>query len=618
MATIRVLICKGDNYPLMTFNDDKNVDFKVICLNELSSADFQLLIRKYKPQVYVSIGQVNCILLNNSPIDIRRKWIHFNSDAEINLDYITNVFMSSILYSDEKNPLISVVTTAFKSAHKIFRPFNSLQRQTYTNWEWIIYDDSDDSDVTWELLKSLQVRDHRIKIIKSDSNDGSIGSVKHKVCGMAVGKWLVELDHDDIITEKTLQYIVNAAKAHPDAGFIYSDCSEIYEGPEEAKVGDVSPTNEENFKYGDFFGLGYGSYQATRYNGHWRYQANASSINYKTLRHIVGVPNHVRCWRTDIYHKLGGYNVDLSVADDYDLILRTFCETKFVRIAELCYYQYRNTGGNNFTFLRNSLIQKLVKLLSKYHFPAVDKRLTDLGMPVKPYPLNLHCKQLWKTTTDPEYHLIDHYPRFEYVYKPNLTGLIDVFVFPQNEEQLVKIISSMKKQTYANFALYFLTDKEDWLEPAMNKLYDECDDRMFWWNIDEDKTYGLANLKNYGLLMLSCAAMVTYVEGEVEPDYLQTMITGLGSDESYLQGENLIHVRNEKYRFWLEGENHLDFVNRWGYKKIIRSVVDESETDEEEEEQGLIPRASSSSSYSDGPVGINDSLYSFPGPINRP
>ncbi len=55
-------------------------------------------------------------------------------------------------------------------------PYYSLLSQTYTNWEWIIIDDSKTDD-TWNKLKAFAENDYRIKVYRRPQNDGSIGKI---------------------------------------------------------------------------------------------------------------------------------------------------------------------------------------------------------------------------------------------------------------------------------------------------------------------------------------------------------------------------------------------------------------------------------------------------------
>jgi hypothetical protein len=61
----------------------------------------------------------------------------------------------------------------------------SLLAQTYTNWEWVIWDDSPPGhDETWAVLGALRDADPRVVVMRTDRNDGFIGSVK--VCCVLV------------------------------------------------------------------------------------------------------------------------------------------------------------------------------------------------------------------------------------------------------------------------------------------------------------------------------------------------------------------------------------------------------------------------------------------------
>jgi len=134
--------------------------------------------------------------------------------------------------------------------------------------------------------------------------------------------------------------------------------------------------------YGDYFALGFGSYYQDTWDGVSCLISSAPPINAKTLRHIVGVPNHIRAWRKDIYHKIGGHNSELYVADDYEIILRTFLATIFLHIPKLCYIQHFYNSGNgvlNTQDIRRSEIQRLVRHISRFYDKAIHDRIIQLG-----------------------------------------------------------------------------------------------------------------------------------------------------------------------------------------------------------------------------------------------
>ena len=152
------------------------------------------------------------------------------------------------------------------------------------------------------------------------------------------------------ICQKT---IIDASNKYPDAGFIYTDSVELDE-------------NNNSMTYGEGFCFGYGKYRKEfLYGKNWDV-IDSANINPKTIRHIVGVPNHVRTWRRDVYFSVGGHNRDLAIADDYELIVRTFLKTKFVRVSKLGYLQYiyHNTNGRNTHDLSRADIQRRVRSIS--------------------------------------------------------------------------------------------------------------------------------------------------------------------------------------------------------------------------------------------------------------
>lgn len=345
------------------------------------------------------------------PADRRRRWLHFKNAEHINSNAVWACFLSASLgytmettptgdpipeylriktgivpldpqYLDEE-PLVSIFTTTYRSKDKIFRVVKSLLRQLYVNWELVILDDSNDEGNTFNGVLNSLPKDPRIRRYFPGEASGYIGEVKKLVCGLCKGKILFEMDHDDEIEPDCVRKIVHAFKTNPDAGFVYGDGAEIYEG---------KLTSHE---YPEGFGLGYGSYyhQFSVNLQRWVKVCRTTDLNNSTLVDIVGVPNHPRVWRTDFYHAIGGHNPDLSVADDYELVLRTFLRTRMVRVPTLMYLQYRNEGGNNFTFLRNELIRRLQSRISWHYRSTIEGRIKSMGLPLERHDLNT---PIWK------------------------------------------------------------------------------------------------------------------------------------------------------------------------------------------------------------------------------
>jgi O-antigen biosynthesis protein len=104
--------------------------------------------------------------------------------------------------------MISVVTTTFNTPDWVLaRTWASLKAQTFSDWEWVIWDDSTTDDVWRQVYGFCSDERYRIKLHKSHVHSGSIGAVKRKAFMVAEGDILVELDHDDELTPDCLQKV---------------------------------------------------------------------------------------------------------------------------------------------------------------------------------------------------------------------------------------------------------------------------------------------------------------------------------------------------------------------------------------------------------------------------
>jgi glycosyltransferase involved in cell wall biosynthesis len=336
-------------------------------------AELERILVEIRPQVIVSFGQAATYRqLWAAPLEVRRRWVHIENPEE-DPALVANRIMTAFIenatterFPDE--PLVSVFTPTHLTGAKIERPLRSLQEQSYSNWEWVIYDDSPDGGRTFAQMRELCQRDHRITAYQSDRAIGCIGEVKRRACGLARGTILVELDHDDALTPNALQHVVKAYRRFPDAGFFYTDCAEIFE-------------SGENATYGSGWAFGFGSYREETLSGHQYMVSNYPDINAKTIRHIVGVPNHLRAWTRKAYVESGGHNSDIHVADDYELILRTFLTTRMVHIQRFGYIQYHNdVSTGNTQRQRNAEIQRLVKYFMIRYNDQIHQRFEELGV----------------------------------------------------------------------------------------------------------------------------------------------------------------------------------------------------------------------------------------------
>jgi glycosyltransferase involved in cell wall biosynthesis len=277
--------------------------------------------------------------------------------------------MNSIL-RDDYDSVVSFFTPIYNTKEKLWTTYDSVKNQTFPNWEWVIVNDSSDGGKTLKIALEIASQDHRVKVYDfREKSGGIIGESKYRAATLTKGRWLAELDHDDYLMPECAQDIINASNKFPDAGFIYTDSVELDEF-------------HNSMTYPDGFCFGYGKYRKeNHYRNTWDV-VDSPNINPKTIRHIVGVPNHIRTWRRDVYFSVGGHNRNLSIADDYELIVRTFLKTRFVKIPKLGYLQYiyNNSNGRNTHDLSRADIQRRVRSIMYFYNDAINERFKELGV----------------------------------------------------------------------------------------------------------------------------------------------------------------------------------------------------------------------------------------------
>ena len=94
------------------------------------------------------------------------------------------------------NGLVSIITPTYNCGSFIGETIESVQRQTYTNWEMIIVDDCSTDD-TKNVVEKYQEQDERIKYHCLTENSGA-AVARTKAMDLAAGQYMAFLDSDDL------------------------------------------------------------------------------------------------------------------------------------------------------------------------------------------------------------------------------------------------------------------------------------------------------------------------------------------------------------------------------------------------------------------------------------
>jgi len=98
--------------------------------------------------------------------------------------------------------LVSIITPSFNSEKFISDTIQSVQNQTYQNWEMIIVDDGS-TDETVSIIQKF-LHDNRIQLHQLDKNSGT-GIARNTAISLAKGRYIAFLDSDDLWKPEKLQ-----------------------------------------------------------------------------------------------------------------------------------------------------------------------------------------------------------------------------------------------------------------------------------------------------------------------------------------------------------------------------------------------------------------------------
>jgi len=127
----------------------------------------------------------------------------------------------------------------------------------------------------------------------------------------------------------------------------------------------------------NYFDFGYAGHTWVKADGKEYLTHHYPDINPLSIRFNISMPNHVRVWKREVYNQIGGHNIHFPVADDYELIVRTFLYTPIIHIKKMLYLQYNN---RNSTVDNNGIdINRRARLIRDHYDKQIHDRILELG-----------------------------------------------------------------------------------------------------------------------------------------------------------------------------------------------------------------------------------------------
>lgn len=228
-------------------------------------------------------------------------------------------------------PLVSVLLCTYNDEKYIAETINSILRQTYTNFEFIIVNDGS-SDKTESVIKSFS--DSRIKLYNK-ANTGLIDSLNYGI-SKCHGIYIARIDGDDVALPNRIMTQVNFMISHPHIDV--SGSNVIYVNNKGKKIGrSYLPNLDEDIKMYSFF---------------------SSPMIHPSV--II---------KTEVLTRYN-YSYDYFVAEDYELWLRLLNTGYKIYNLKQPQIKYR-IHGQNISFTKMGNVRRSFDLIYDNYFSEV-------------------------------------------------------------------------------------------------------------------------------------------------------------------------------------------------------------------------------------------------------
>ncbi len=476
-----------------------NVQFKV----SVEKKDITKLIEDFKPNVFVSVGAKwsDFSVLNELPIQLRKKWIHYTNIVDINYKDIKNTYMNWAMNSH--NIKVSFVTTTNNNFKTIDLLYKSIKSQTLTDWEWVIFDNSPD-DKFPKLLNRLRKTETRIRFFTSGLNDIYGGSKIKNACMLSRGDVIIEAEVDCILHPNTAEKV-----------------SQVFDSGD-GKIGFVTAYSSDCVVKNEGWGLGYGYNYiqgGCSKNGGWETINVTPRLTSRTIQSFVSIPNKLKCWDAKLYKSLGGHNERIIDCQHYELFCRMFCSSKIAYIPDTLHTQ---KSGKCEKTLNSS--QELSIYISKQYKSRLSDRVNQLGFNDYTLYKGNHVKFDWEVDIPDINQCLNSYMSID---EKCVSVVIPTYNRPSH---IVKALDSLKTQTYTNWVVYVIGDKCPTIKKTLSEYvkgdtYD-WNGKLKWWNLSRHYGEGGAMPRNYALKGLVKTDMIALLDDDntIRPTHIESLV----------------------------------------------------------------------------------------------
>ena len=219
---------------------------------------------------------------------------------------------------------ISIVLPVYNGSEYLAESIESVLAQTYANWELIVVNDCS-TDNTLAIASDFANKDARIKVFSNKENL-KLPNTLNAGFEHATGEYYTWTSDDNKYKPDALRVMVECLEKNPDTVMVYAN------------------------------------YKTIDSNGNVIELAEKPEPKYMFVGNVVGA---CFLYRSDAAHKVGLYDANLFLAEDYDYWIRLYEVGKVLHIEDDLYC-YRIHGKSLTETRKNQVDEQTYKVLDKH------------------------------------------------------------------------------------------------------------------------------------------------------------------------------------------------------------------------------------------------------------
>jgi glycosyltransferase involved in cell wall biosynthesis len=245
---------------------------------------------------------------------------------------------------DARRPTVSVIMANYNGAAYLADAIESARRQTLSDLEIIVSDDGS-TDASLDIVRCLMTDDGRIRLIESERNGGP-GAARNRAISLATGEWIAVMDSDDLMHTARLATLVEAARR--DGADMVADDLVAFES-------DISHP------------------LSTLLTGPWAQNPQwVQILDYVRLNDFYTPGPALGClkpiFRASILRDpKSQYDESLTIAEDFDLVLRLLHAGKTFRVYPDQLYLYRQHSASITRDLSEGSLKAILAANLRFH-----------------------------------------------------------------------------------------------------------------------------------------------------------------------------------------------------------------------------------------------------------